>query len=83
VGRSGVATAEFTDTEYEVTTTIYGERMGGEPAEQIDRSEFRSGTEYYGWIIDVYSGNNLIKVVASNSALFHQLGRDRNTGFPR
>ena len=83
-GRSSIATAEYADTTYEAAwlVRVYsGNRSTTD--QRSDRSgPFRSGTQYRDWILDVYSGDYLIKVLTSNRALFHDLGRDRTTGFP-
>jgi hypothetical protein len=82
-GRSGVATADYTDISYEMTwleTSLTSDRQ----TKERDKSgPFRTGTQYRGWILDVYAGGHLVKVVASSRGLFEELGRDPATGFPR
>jgi hypothetical protein len=85
VGRSRAATAEYTDTSYEAVWLVRVRRGNHtETEERRDTSgPFRSGTRYRDWIVDVYAGDYLIKVVTSNRGLFYEFGRDRTTGFPR
>ena len=42
----------------------------------------RYGEKYYGYVVDFYIGDQLIKSVASATKLFELLDRDTRTGFP-
>ncbi|MBN1919448.1 MAG: hypothetical protein JW889_16245 [Verrucomicrobia bacterium] len=81
-GRSSVVTASFTDAKYEVGAWGSVEANSGMD-QRSSSGPYRSGTEYCGWIVDVYSNGQLIKVITSNKALFHKFGRDPSTGFTR
>ena len=43
----------------------------------------RHGEKYYGFVVDVYVGNEMIKSVTSTPTLHELLGRDTITGFPK
>jgi len=42
----------------------------------------RYGEKYYGYVVDVYLGNDLIKSVASSAKMHELIGRHKRTGFP-
>ncbi|MBN1919450.1 MAG: hypothetical protein JW889_16255 [Verrucomicrobia bacterium] len=56
-------------TEYEVYDRWHGANR-------------RYGEKYYGYVVDIYIGNQLIKSVTSTVKLYEVLGRDPRTGFP-
>jgi len=42
----------------------------------------RTGEKYYGYVVDIYIGDQLIKSVASTTKLLELLNRNKMTGFP-
>jgi len=43
----------------------------------------RYGERYFGFVVDVYVGDSMIKSVTSTPKLHELLGRDQFTGFPK